>query len=101
MTCTDGRPASRVPPVPALVIDGLWFEDKRLSGRNWTIAVGLSNSHGRTWKDAFKMRRHHLVERRAEPVHRQNDTIKVGNSEEQQPGSSSTSAPTQTRCRRY
>lgn len=70
-------------PVPAVVLSGYWYEDKRLTGGNWTVGAQLQIPLDRTWKDAFKMRRRHLVEHLAEPVHRQNDAIKVGNKKEE------------------
>lgn len=70
-------------PVPAVVLSGYWYEDKRLTGGNWTVGAQLQIPLDRSWKDAFKVRRRHLVERLAEPVHRQNDAIKVGNKKEE------------------
>ena len=81
-------------PVPAIVLSGMWYQDKRLTGGNWTVGAQLQVPLDRTWKDAFTMRRRHLVEHLAEPVHRQNDAIKIGNREEQH---SSTSVQRVTR----
>jgi hypothetical protein len=74
---------AEVRPVPAIVLSGYWYEDKRFTGADWTVGLQLQVPLDRTWKDAFKMRRRHLVEHLAEPVHRQNDAIKVGNTKEQ------------------
>lgn len=79
-----------VRPVPAVVLSGIWYEDKRLTGGNWTVGVQLQVPLDRTWKDAFKMRRRHLVEHLAEPVHRQNDAVKVGNTKEEESTSTTT-----------
>lgn len=71
-------------PVPAVVLGSMWYEDRRFAGSNWIVSAELQVPMDKTWKDAFKMRRRHLVEHLAEPVHRQNDAIKVGNREDQQ-----------------
>jgi hypothetical protein len=71
-------------PVPAVVLGTTWYEDKRFAGSNWVFSAQLQIPMDKTWKDAFKMRRRHLVEHLAEPVHRQNDAIKVGNREDQE-----------------
>lgn len=76
-------------PVPAVVLSGYWYEDKRLTGGSWTVGAQLQIPLDRTWRDAFKVRRRHLVEHLAEPVHRQNDAIKVGNEKEETSASSS------------
>lgn len=80
-----------VRPVPALVFTGTWYEDERLTGGDWTVGVqmqipfeagDLGDGKG-FWgriKDSFKPRRRHLIERLAEPVHRQNAAVKVANS---------------------
>ncbi|MEY4482974.1 MAG: hypothetical protein RL693_426, partial [Verrucomicrobiota bacterium] len=78
-------------PVPALVFTGTWYEDERLTGGDWTVGVQmqipfeggeLGDGKG-FWsriKDSFKPRRRHLIERLAEPVHRQNAAVKIANS---------------------
>lgn len=71
-------------PVPAVVLGSMWYEDKRFAGGNWIVSAQLQIPIDKTWKDAFQMRRRHLVEHLAEPVHRQNDAIKVGNREDDQ-----------------
>lgn len=80
-----------VRPVPALVFTGTWYEDERLTGGDWTVGMqmqipfevgDLGDGKG-FWgriKDSFKPRRRHLIERLAEPVHRQNAAVKVANS---------------------
>ncbi|MEZ0386431.1 MAG: hypothetical protein ACAI34_05160, partial [Verrucomicrobium sp.] len=80
-----------VRPVPAVILTGTWYEDDRLTGSDWTAGVQLQlpfelgdigDGKG-FWSrigDSFKPRRRHLVERMAEPVHRQNAAIKVANS---------------------
>lgn len=68
-----------VRPVPALLLTAMWYEDQRFTGANWTVGVQFQIPLGREWKEAFRPRRRHLVERLAEPVRRQNDAIKVGN----------------------
>ena len=77
-----------VRPVPAIVLSGTWYEDKRLTGDNWTVGAQLQVPLDKTWKDAFKFRRRHLVEHLAEPVHRQNDAVKIGNKKEESSSSS-------------
>lgn len=79
-----------VRPVPALVLSGTWYEDKRLTGNDWTVGVqmqipfeagDLGDGKG-FWgriKDSFTPRRRHLIERLAEPVHRQNAAVKIAN----------------------
>jgi hypothetical protein len=73
-----------VRPVPAVILSGTWYEDQRLTGDHWTVGLQLQIPLDRKWKDSFKPRRRHLVERLAEPVHRQNNAIKIGNSKEEQ-----------------
>lgn len=70
-------------PVPAMVLTAMWYEDERFTGENWTVGVQFQIPLGREWKDAFRPRRRHLVERLAEPVRRQNEAIKVGNDVEE------------------
>ena len=70
-------------PVPAVVLSAMWYEDKRLTGGDWTLGVQFQIPLDSTWKDAFRMRRRHLVERLAEPVRRQNEAVKIGNRAEQ------------------
>lgn len=70
-------------PVPAIVLSAMWYEDERFTGSDWTVGVGFEIPLDRTWRDAFKPRRRHLVERLAEPVRRQNVAVKIGNSEEE------------------
>src|SRR3569623_1707446 len=85
-------------PVPALVLGTMWYEDKRFAGSNWIFSAQLQIPMDKTWKDSIHMRRRHLVEHIAEPVHRQNDAIKVGNREDDQTTvSSSTSVKHVTR----
>lgn len=88
-----------VRPVPALVLTGTWYEDERLTGGDWTVGVQmqipfeggeLGDGKG-FWgriKDSFKPRRRHLIERLAEPVHRQNAAVKIANSVKTQARSS-------------
>jgi hypothetical protein len=71
-------------PVPAVILSGMWYEDRRLTGDNWTVGLQLQIPLDKNWKDAFKPRRRHLVERLAEPVRRQNEAIKIGNSKEEE-----------------
>lgn len=87
---------TEIRPVPAIVLSGYWYEDKRFTGADWTVGVQLQVPLDRTWKDSFKMRRRHLLEHLAEPVHRQNDAIKVGNKKEEN-STSSTSVSRVTR----
>ena len=68
-----------VRPVPAVILSASWYEDERLTGGDWTLGVQFQIPLDRTWKDAFRMRRRHLVEHLAEPVRRQNEAVKVGN----------------------
>jgi hypothetical protein len=82
-------------PVPAVVLNGTWYEDDRLTGSDWTAGVrleipfeagDLGDGKG-LWDrvgDAFRPRRRHLVERMAEPVRRQNAAIKTSHSVEQE-----------------
>lgn len=80
-----------VRPVPAIILNGTWYEDPRLTGSDWTVGLQLQMpfeagdlGDGKDfWDrvgDSFKPRRRHLVERMAEPVHRQNAAIKLANS---------------------
>ncbi|MCE9519219.1 MAG: inverse autotransporter beta domain-containing protein [Verrucomicrobia bacterium] len=69
-------------PVPAVVLSAMWYQDARLTGNDWTVGVQLQVPLGKDWKDSFRPRRRHLVEDLAEPVHRQNDAVKIGNDEE-------------------
>jgi hypothetical protein len=75
--------------VPAVVLGATWYEDERFTGSNWVGSAQLQIPLGAEWKDAFKMRRRHTVEHLAEPVHRQNDAVKVGNRQEQDVSTSS------------
>ncbi len=68
-------------PVPAVVLSAMWYQDERLTGNDWTVGVQLQVPLGKDWRDSFKPRRRHLVEQLAEPVHRQNDAVKIGNEE--------------------
>lgn len=68
-----------VRPVPAILLTAMWYEDERFTGANWTVGVQIQIPLGKEWKEAFRPRRRHLVERLAEPVRRQNDAVKVGN----------------------
>ncbi|HSJ03752.1 MAG TPA: right-handed parallel beta-helix repeat-containing protein, partial [Verrucomicrobium sp.] len=82
-----------VRPVPAVILSGTWYEDDRLTGGDWTAGVqlqipfeagDLGDGKG-FWSrigESFRPRRRHLVERMAEPVHRQNAAVKVASSEE-------------------
>lgn len=72
-----------VRPVPAVALSAMWYEDERFIGSDWMLGVRFEIPLDKTWKDAFKPRRRHLIERLAEPVHRQNAAIKVGNKVEQ------------------
>jgi hypothetical protein len=84
-----------VRPVPAVVLNGTWYEDDRLTGSDWTAGVrleipfeagDLGDGKG-LWDrvgDAFRPRRRHLVERMTEPVRRQNAAIKTSNSVEEE-----------------
>jgi hypothetical protein len=76
------RAGLEVRPVPAVVLTGLWHENKAFTGSDWSAGVELQIPLDRTWRDAFKPRRRHLVERMAEPVHRQNEAIKLSHSAE-------------------
>lgn len=78
-------------PVPALAITGMWYQDKKFLGADWVVGARMEIpfefgdiGDGKTfWTrigDAFHPRRRHLVERLAEPVHRQNAAIKIGSS---------------------
>ncbi len=80
-----------VRPLPALVLTGMWYEDERFLGSDWTVGVGLQIPLGAGWKDAFKPRRRHLLERLAEPVHRQNAAVKVAHSVDREQSAKSTS----------
>jgi hypothetical protein len=83
-----------VRPVPAVVVNATWYEDERLTGEDWTAGLrleipfeagDLGDGKG-FWSrigDAFRPRRRHLVERMAEPVHRQNAAIKVASGVEE------------------
>ena len=82
-------------PVPAVVLTATWYEDERFVGSDWLYGAQLQipfemgdlgdgkNFWGRM-KDSFTPRRRHLAERLAEPVRRQNEAIKVGNSVEEE-----------------
>lgn len=82
-----------VRPVPAVVLTATWYEDERFVGSDWLYGLqlqvpfemgDLGDGKG-FWSriaDAFTPRRRHLAERLAEPVHRQNEAIKVGNEAE-------------------
>lgn len=82
-------------PVPAVLLNATWYEDERFVGSDWLFGAqlqvpfeigDLGDGKG-FWSrigDAFKPRRRHLVERLAEPVHRQNQAIRVGNDVEQE-----------------
>jgi hypothetical protein len=83
-------------PVPAVILSGMWYEDQRLTGDNWTVGLQFQIPLEKNWKDAFKPRRRHLVERLAEPVHRQNDAIKLGNRKDEK-STSNTSVKRVTR----
>jgi hypothetical protein len=72
-----------VRPVPAVVLTGTWYEDEGLTGSDWVVGAGLQIPLGADWKDAFKPRRRHLIERMAEPVARQNTAIKTALSVDQ------------------
>ena len=72
-----------VRPVPAVVLTGTWYEDEGLTGSDWVVGAGLQIPLGADWKDAFKSRRRHLIERMAEPVARQNAAIKTALSVDQ------------------
>lgn len=77
-----------VRPVPAVALTTMWYEDERFLGSNWMFgarmeipfeASDLGDGKG-MWgriRDAFTPRRRHLVERLAEPVHRQNAAIHI------------------------
>lgn len=82
-----------VRPVPAVVLTATWYEDERFVGSDWLYGLqlqvpfemgDLGDGKG-FWSriaDAFTPRRRHLAERLVEPVHRQNEAIKVGNETE-------------------
>lgn len=72
-----------VRPLPAIALSAMWYEDERFIGSDWMLGVRFEIPLDKTWKDGFKPRRRHLIERMAEPVHRQNSAIKVGNEVEQ------------------
>ncbi|WP_170157533.1 inverse autotransporter beta domain-containing protein [Roseimicrobium gellanilyticum] len=76
------RAGLEIRPVPAVVLTGLWHENEAFTGSNWSAGIELQIPLDRTWKDAFKPRRRHLVERMAEPVHRQNAAIRIAHSAE-------------------
>jgi hypothetical protein len=91
----------QVRPVPAVLLSGTWYEDERLTGGDWTVGVQLQVpfeagdlGDGKTfWSrigDSFKPRRRHLIERLAEPVHRQNAAVKLASSVEEEETSTST-----------
>ncbi|HSJ00934.1 MAG TPA: right-handed parallel beta-helix repeat-containing protein, partial [Verrucomicrobium sp.] len=78
-------------PVPALVLTGMWYEDDRLTGSDWTVGMQLQvpfeagdlGDGKNFWSrigDSFRPRRRHLIERVSQPVHRQNSAIKIANS---------------------
>lgn len=81
-----------VRPVPAVLLTAMWYEDERFTGSDWTLGVQFQIPLGADWKEAFRPRRRHLVERLAEPVRRQNDAIKVGNDVDQQQETSTSSS---------
>jgi hypothetical protein len=97
-----------VRPVPALILTGMWYEDERFLGSDWTVAVQLQipfelgdlgdgkGFWGRI-SDAFKPRRRHFVERLGEPVRRQNAAIKVGSEYEHNSEVKSQSTQSNTR----
>lgn len=64
-------------PVPAIALSAMWYEDDRLTGGDWTAGIRFEIPIGKEWKDAFKSRRRHLIERMAEPVARQNAAVKL------------------------
>jgi hypothetical protein len=80
-------------PVPAVILSGMWYEDDRLTGSDWTVGVQLQipfeagdlgdgkGFWGRIG-ESFKPRRRHLAERMAEPVRRQNAAVKLANTVE-------------------
>lgn len=81
-----------VRPVPAFAVTGMWYEDKRFLGADWIVGarleipfefgdIGDGKNFWNRIGDAFHSRRRHLIERLAEPVHRQNAAIKAGYSE--------------------
>lgn len=81
---TEGWKAGlEIRPVPAVILTGMWYEDEGLTGSDWVAGVRLQIPLGKEWKDAFKPRRRHLIERLAEPVARQNAAIKTSLSVEQ------------------
>ncbi len=83
-----------VRPVPAVVLNATWYEDKGFTGSDWIAGVhlelpfeagDLGDGKG-FWDrihDAFRPRRRHLAERMIEPVRRQNDAVKVASSVEE------------------
>jgi autotransporter-associated beta strand protein len=103
-----------VRPVPAVALTGMWYEDERFLGSDWMFgarmeipfeAGDLGDGKG-MWgriREAFTPRRRHLVERMAEPVHRQNAAIHIANTHKesskvaQQSTSSSTQVVSQTK----
>ena len=81
-------------PVPAVALTGMWYEDERFLGSDWMFGArmeipfemgDLGDGKG-MWgriREAFTPRRRHLVERMAEPVHRQNAAIHIANTNKQ------------------
>jgi hypothetical protein len=95
-------------PVPAVVLNGTWYEDERLTGGDWTVSMRLEIpfeagdlGDGKSlWSrvgESFKPRRRHLVERMAEPVRRQNAAVKLAHSVEEDEGEQQTSVQRVTR----
>ncbi|WP_170157267.1 inverse autotransporter beta domain-containing protein [Roseimicrobium gellanilyticum] len=91
----------QVRPVPAVLLSGTWYEDERLTGSDWTVGMQLQvpfeagdlGDGKNFWSrigDSFKPRRRHLIERLAEPVHRQNAAVKLASSVEEEETSTST-----------
>lgn len=76
------RAGLEVRPVPAVVLTAMWHENKAFTGSDWSAGIELQIPLDRTWKDAFRPRRRHLVERMAEPVRRQNAAIRLSHSAE-------------------
>ncbi|CAN5715117.1 hypothetical protein BH11VER1_BH11VER1_26670 [soil metagenome] len=90
-------------PVPALVLNGTWYEDERLTGSDWTVGVQMQipfeagdlGDGKNFWSrigDSFKPRRRHLIERVAEPVRRQNTAVRLAGSVDEDEGRKKTTS---------
>lgn len=92
-----------VRPVPAVALTATWYEDERFVGSDWLYGLrlevpfemgDLGDGKG-FWDrvgDSFRPRRRHLAERLVEPVRRQNEAVKIGNSSETETETSTSTA---------